>query len=172
MIKGIFIDCDGVLTTGTYLYSSEGKVMKEFSSRDSKGIKQALEKGIFVKVISEDITGSEITKKRCNDMHIDLFIAKNPEDKLRIAEKICEENKVTLKECAFIADDIGDMALLTKIGLPVAVSGAVDQIKKFALENGGFVTQQEGGKGAVREAIEIILSQRKQLYLRLESGKD
>jgi len=158
-IETIFIDCDGVLTTGSYFYTEDGKFLKEFSSMDGKGYAQAKEKGIHLLVISEepDERGFNITKKRCEDQKVDLAHAKNPEDKLAIAKKYAAGKRITLKECAFIADDIGDWFLFKEVGLPIAVANAYDQLKEFAEENSGYVTKRSGGRGAVREAIEWIL---------------
>lgn len=159
MIKMILMDCDGVLTSGTYFYTEEGKFLKEFSSMDGKGFSQAKEKGIYILVITEepDKKGFNITKKRCEDQKIDLARAKNPEDKLAIAKKYAAERKIALEECAFIADDIGDWFLFKEVGLPIAVANACEKLKKFAKTNNGYVTKRSGGKGAVREAIEWIL---------------
>lgn len=158
-IKAIFIDCDGVLSTGSYFYTAEGKFLKEFSSVDGKGFSQAKEKGISILVISEepDERGFNITKKRCEDQKIELARAKNPEDKLAVAKKYAAEKGFTLEECAFMADDIGDWPLFKEVGLPIAVSSAQKKIKEFAKENNGYVTERSGGRGAVREVIEWII---------------
>lgn len=158
-IKIIFLDCDGVLTTGSFFYTEDGKFLKEFSSMDGKGFSQAKKKGIHILVISEEPheKGINITKKRCEDQKIDFAHAKNAESKLLIAKKYAEERGATLKECAFIADDIGDWFLFKEVGLPIAVANAYKKLKKFAEDNNGYITQHFGGRGAVREAIEWIL---------------
>ena len=158
-IKIIFLDCDGVLTTGSYFYTEEGKFLKEFSSMDGKGFSQAKEKGVHILVISEepDEKGFNITKKRCEDQKVELVRAKNPEDKLAIAKKYAAERGITLQECAFIADDVGDWCLFREAGLPISVANAHKKLKEFARVNNGYVTRRFGGRGAVREAIEWIL---------------
>ena len=158
-IRAIFIDCDGVLTTGSYFYTEDGKFLKEFSSMDGKGFAQAKERGIHMLVISEepDERGFNITKKRCKDQKVDLAHAKNPEDKLIIAKEFAKKRGFTLKECVFIADDIGDWPLFKEVGLPIAVANAYEALKEFAKKNNGYVTKRSGGRGAVREALEWIL---------------
>jgi len=159
-IKAIFLDCDGVLTTGSYFYTDKGKFLKEFSSMDGKGFSQAKEKEIYILVITEepDERGFNITKKRCEDQKVDLINARNPEDKLTIAKKYLSKWGVTLEECAFIADDMGDWSLFKEVGLPIAVANAYEKMKEFARKNNGYITKRPGGKGAVREAIEWILN--------------
>jgi YrbI family 3-deoxy-D-manno-octulosonate 8-phosphate phosphatase len=158
-IKIIFLDCDGVLSTGSFFYTEDGKFLKEFSSMDGKGFSQAKKNGIHLLVISEEPheKGVNITKRRCEDQKIDFAHAKNPEDKLLIAKKYADKKGVVLKECAFVADDIGDWFLFREVGLPVAVANAYNKLKIFAKENNGYITQLSGGRGAVREAIEWIL---------------
>lgn len=158
-IKAIFIDCDGVLTTGSYFYSKEGKLLKEFSAMDGKGYAQAKKIGINILVITEepDDKGFNITKKRCEDQRVELERAKDPKDKLRIAKEYAFKKGVTLEGCAFIADDIGDWLLFKEVGMPIAVANAYEKLKEFAKKKRGYVTKHHGGRGAVREAIEYII---------------
>jgi YrbI family 3-deoxy-D-manno-octulosonate 8-phosphate phosphatase len=158
MIKAILMDCDGVLTNGTYYYTKDGKTMKLFSSIDSKGIKQAQSRNIRLSVISEDPTGFEITKSRCDDMQILVYQASNAEDKLSLARELCGNWGISLAECAFIGDDIGDLHILGEVGMPIAVANATKEIKDLVHRREGYITNMAGGHGAVREAIEWILA--------------
>lgn len=162
MIKAIFLDCDGVLTTGSYFYSEKGKFLKEFSSIDGKGFSKAKQKEIHILVITEepDEKGFAITKKRCEDQRIELAHATSPKDKLKIAKKYATNWKISLEECAYIADDIGDLFLFKEVGLPIAVFNACDELKDFAKKK-GYITKRPGGNGAVREAIEWVLKNQK-----------
>lgn len=158
-IKAIFLDCDGVLSTGSFFYTAQGKFAKEFSCLDGKGFSKAKKEGIKILVITEepDPAGFEITKKRCDDQRIDVIRADDPKDKLSIAKQYASKWNINLSECAFIADDIGDMFLLNEVGIPIAVSNAVPEIKEFVQKKGSYITKLSGGHGAVREAIEWIL---------------
>lgn len=159
-LKVIFLDCDGVLSTGSFFYNSDGKVFKEFSSMDGKGFYKAKINNILILAITEepDNKGFNITKKRCEDQNIELIRAKNAQDKLTIANSFCKKNKVKLKDCVFIADDIGDWKLFTKVGLPIAVNNAHKSLIEYAIKKGGYVTERQGGRGAVREGIEWAIS--------------
>jgi len=162
MIKTIFLDADGVLSTGSFFYTSDGKFMKEFSCLDGKGFTKAKKKNIHILVITEepDELGFGITQKRCEDQNINYVRAEDPQDKLSVAEAHCEEWGIGLSESAFIADDIGDFYLLREVGIPIAVSNATTEIKKIAEKERGYVTDKKGGHGAVREAIEWLLGKR------------
>ena len=158
-LKAIFIDCDGVLSTGSFFYDSTGKAFKEFSSMDGKGFKKARDNNVLILVITEepDKRGFEITKKRCDDQNIELIKAKNAHDKLIIATSFCKKNNIELKDTAFIADDIGDWELFTKVGFPIAVNNAHETLVEYSKNNRGYVTKRFGGRGAVREGIEWVI---------------
>lgn len=158
-IKNIFVDCDGVLSTGSFFYTSEGKTFKEFSSMDGKGFHKAKINNISILVITEepDDKGFNISKSRCNDQRINIIRAKDSYDKLTIAKEFCQKNGFSLDNCAFIADDIGDWDLFTNVSLPIAVKNAHESLIDYVLENSGYVTKRLGGRGAVREAIEWVI---------------
>ena len=160
MIKAILMDCDGVLTDGTYHYSKDGKIMKLFSAIDSKGVEQALSENIHLAVISEDPTGFEITEVRCRDMKIPTYQVKGAEGKLRLARELCQRWQITLAECTFIGDDIGDIDILNEVGIPIAVANATEKVKQVVTTRKGYLTGRPGGYGAVREAIDWTLSRK------------
>ena len=157
MVQIILMDCDGVLTDGTYLYSQEGKVYKVFSAIDSKGITRAKKKGIYFAVISEDPTGFDINKARCKDLNIDYYKAANSKDKLNITEKLVAVKNCTIEDVAYIGDDIGDLHVLKSVGFPTAVSNATPPVKLLVEKRGGYISNLQGGKGVVREIIEYFL---------------
>lgn len=163
-VKAIFLDCDGVLTTGSYFYSKDGKYLKEFSARDGKGYAMAREKGINILVISEepDVHGREITKKRCQDQKVDVIFADSPNNKLDIAKNKCEELSISLEDCAYIGDDVGDWPLLKEVGFSITVANATKETVSLVKKRKGYVTSTRGGKGAVREAIEHIIELNKE----------
>jgi len=162
VIKAILMDCDGVLTDGTYLYTKKGKYMKRFSCIDSKGIKQGQKEGIYFAVISEDPSGYKVTQARCKDMGVDFYKAATAQHKAIIAENILNQMDIKFEKCAYIADDMGDVHILKKVGLPIATANAVVEIKELVKSRGGYITKIQGGKGAVREAIEWILKKNKE----------
>ena len=151
------MDCDGVLTDGTYHYSEDGKTHKVFSAIDSKGITRGKRKGVYFAVISEDPTGFNINKARCKDLNVDYYKAANPEDKLNIAKKIVATKNCTLEDVAYIGDDIGDLHVLKSVGYPTSVSNATLPVKLLVEKRGGYRSNLQGGKGAVREIIEYLL---------------
>jgi 3-deoxy-D-manno-octulosonate 8-phosphate phosphatase (KDO 8-P phosphatase) len=74
-------------------------------------------------------------------------------NKLEVYERILADTQYTPDEVAYVGDDLVDIPLLRRVGLAVAVADAVDEVKATA----HLITQRPGGRGAVREVIELIL---------------
>ena len=158
MISIIFLDCDGILTTGTYIYDDSGKQYKEFSSVDSNGISEALERGVTVEVISSDPTGGDINEARCNDMGIPYHRAVE-QSKDVVASRRLEELGEEWGSVAMMGDDVTDIEVLKQAQVPVTVPNAVEEVKQIVRERDGYVTNRQGGRGAVAEAIRYILDE-------------
>ncbi len=151
-IKLLLMDCDGVLTDGKLYFSAIGEELKVFNVRDGQGIVMWHEAGFR----SGIITGRDaerIIKKRADELGIRYLRARS-EDKIRDFNEILADADVRTEETAFIGDDIGDLGLLQKVGLPIAVADAVEEVKQTAI----FTTRLNGGAGAVREVIDLLLA--------------
>ncbi|UOY10285.1 HAD hydrolase family protein [Methanonatronarchaeum sp. AMET6-2] len=159
MISVLFLDCDGILTTGKYLYSDNGKQYKEFSSIDSNGIALAKKKGIRVEVISSDSTGDGINEARCQDIGIPYNRAINL-DKKNVAIKRLKSLDKDWSEVASMGDDITDINLLKKSLIPITVPNAIDKVKSLVEDKNGYITERRGGDGAVAEAIRYLVYER------------
>jgi len=94
---------------------------------------------------------TRILERRAKDMHV----AKVYSDyrKLKVYEKVVKKFKVKDEEACFIGDDLIDLPVLKRVGLSVAPPEAVEEVKNSC----HYITKKSGGKGAVRELIEIIL---------------
>lgn len=156
MISVLYLDCDGVLTTGTYLYDDSGKQYKKFSSIDSNAIKEANEAGLTVEVISSDPTGDDINEARCQDMGVPYHraIDRSKED---VARDRLDALGVGWDEVAAMGDDVTDRELLRLAAFPLTVPHAAADIDEVVSENDGYTTEKFGGRGAVAEAIRHLL---------------
>jgi 3-deoxy-D-manno-octulosonate 8-phosphate phosphatase (KDO 8-P phosphatase) len=157
MISILFLDCDGILTTGTYIYDDSGKRYKEFSSVDSNGIFEAENNGIRVEVISSDPTGDDINEARCRDIGIPYHRAIDI-NKQTIATQRLNSLNCDWDEVAAMGDDITDIDLLTQAQMAITVPNAVDRVQKLVEERNGYITDRQGGEGAVAEAIRHLIS--------------
>jgi 3-deoxy-D-manno-octulosonate 8-phosphate phosphatase (KDO 8-P phosphatase) len=70
---------------------------------------------------------------------------------------LIKKYKVTKEEICFIGDDLIDIGLMRKVGLPVAVNDASDMVKKAAR----YITAKGGGDGAVREVVDLVIKAQK-----------
>ncbi|MFO7496374.1 MAG: HAD hydrolase family protein [Desulfobacterales bacterium] len=149
-VKLLLLDVDGVLTRGEIIYGDDGSETKIFDVRDGLGIRLLMAAGIGVGIV----TGrrSQALSHRCANLGI-THLYDAVRDKAALLDGICRETRISAAEMAFIADDLPDVALLARVGTPIAVADAHELVKARAV----FQTRAKGGAGAVREACEAIL---------------
>jgi 3-deoxy-D-manno-octulosonate 8-phosphate phosphatase (KDO 8-P phosphatase) len=151
-IKLIIFDVDGVFTDGSLLMDDNGIETKMFHVLDSQGIKLLQQTPVQIAIISgRKSSGTEIRmKQQLKIEHVFL----GDSNKLPIYENIIKKLNLADHEVAFVGDDLPDLPVLRRVGLPMTVPDAVSEVMKHA----AFVTQKRGGKGAVREVCEAIMS--------------
>lgn len=149
-IKLLLLDVDGVLTDGRIVYDSRGRDSKFFNVHDGLGVFVLHKSGIKTVLITAK--SSKTIFPRAKDMKVaEVFADIFP--KTAVLDKILKKYKVSLDEICFVGDDLVDLALMRKVGLPIAVANAALEIKEAA----AYVTKHSGGHGAVREVVELIL---------------
>ncbi len=148
-VKLLILDVDGVLTKGEIIYDSSGKELKVFNVKDGLGVYIIGKAGI--KVVLLTAKDSKAVRKRAHDMGADLYGGVLPKEK--VLSVIKKKYNVTDKEICFVGDDLIDIGVMRKVGLPIAVKDAPEDVRKAAV----YVTKHKGGEGAVREVIERIL---------------
>ena len=153
-IRLLLMDVDGVLTNGTVCLQAfpDGSVaeLKVFNAHDGAGVKLAS----IVGLRSGMITGrnSPATTQRAHEMGVE-FVFQGQARKTAAYEEILQRAGVKDEETAYIGDDLPDLPLLKRAGLAVAVGDAVVEVKRAA----HYVTRANGGGGAAREVVELIL---------------
>jgi len=152
-IQLLLLDVDGVLTDGAIIYNHDGSEIKIFNVKDGLGLKLAMAAGIKVGIV----TGrkSQALDHRCRDLGIQYLFA-GIQDKAKILDKISEQTGVGPEHTAYIGDDLPDLSLMRRVGLPIAVADA----HKTVLEKADWTTSAAGGCGAVREVCETLLKAR------------
>lgn len=146
----LLLDVDGVLTTGQVIYNDAGQETKVFDVRDGLGLRLLGEAGIPVGII----TGrrSMALVHRCNNLGITL-LKDGVRDKAAVLKTILEETGISADQTAFVGDDLPDLPVMRRVGVPIAVGDAHDLVKQAAV----WTTISRGGQGAVREISEGIL---------------
>ena len=150
-VKWILMDVDGTLTDGSLLVLPDGEELKTYHVRDGLGILLAHLAGLKTGIITGKTSKSlEIRSDRLKIAELHQGIL----DKKPILDKIMKRNGLTAREVAFIGDDLGDLEVIKSVGFSAAVADSHPEVKKHS----HFICQNPGGKGAVREFIEFILS--------------
>jgi 3-deoxy-D-manno-octulosonate 8-phosphate phosphatase (KDO 8-P phosphatase) len=149
-IKLLLLDVDGVLTDGKIVYDSRGRDMKFFDVHDGLGVYLLYRTGI--KTILITAKSSRAILPRARDMRVEEVFA-DVSPKTKVLNRILTKYKVDISEVCFVGDDLVDLCLMKKVGLPIAVFNAVPEIKQAA----AYISLRQGGCGAVREIAELIL---------------
>jgi 3-deoxy-D-manno-octulosonate 8-phosphate phosphatase (KDO 8-P phosphatase) len=153
-IKVLLMDVDGTMTDGgvTLLSQADGSALeiKTFDAHDGQGLTLAHTAGIRTGCI----TGRESSAllRRAHEMKMEFIYMKQPL-KMPAYEEILKKAGVSDAAVGYVGDDLPDIPLLKRVGLAVAVGDAAPEVKKAA----HYTTKAVAGRGAIREAIELIL---------------
>jgi 3-deoxy-D-manno-octulosonate 8-phosphate phosphatase (KDO 8-P phosphatase) len=154
-IKLFLCDVDGVLTDGSIFIGGE-REFKRFNIRDGLGLVCARRAGLKVGWVSA--RPSLATKLRADELKIDFLVQQGDStSKTQAVENLLAQENLDWREVCFVGDDVIDLGPLTRAGLAIAVGDAVPEAKAAA----HFTTKAAGGRGAVREAVELILKAQK-----------
>jgi 3-deoxy-D-manno-octulosonate 8-phosphate phosphatase (KDO 8-P phosphatase) len=150
-VRLLVLDVDGVLTDGRLFYGAKGEMLKAFHVRDGHGIKEVMNAGITVAILSG--RRSEAVARRARELGI-RHVVQGAHDKLAALRKLAKARKVTLQQCACVGDDTPDVPILEACGLGIAVADAHPD----ALSVADLVTKTSGGHGAVREVCDWLMA--------------
>lgn len=149
-IKILLMDVDGVLTDGRFYYSDEGAEFKAFDVKDGFAIRMGGIAGLKFGIITGKM--SSIVERRAKELGI-TEVHQGYFDKLEVYNGIKSRNGLTDAECAYIGDDLFDLSVISQVGFSACPADAVDEVKNTV----DFIASHKGGRGAVRELIEMIL---------------
>ncbi|MDX2119940.1 MAG: HAD hydrolase family protein [Gemmatimonadota bacterium] len=153
-IKLLALDVDGVLTNNAiYLGLVEGQRIefKQFDIQDGLAMGLARRMGLVLAWVSGRY--SDATTLRAAELRIDEVIQDKGARKVPAMTEMLLRRGLGWEEVAFLGDDLADVPVLRRVGLPMAVANAVDEVKGLV----SYTTRAPGGSGAVREAIEALL---------------
>jgi len=161
-IRLLALDVDGVLTDGRIIYGNGGEELKAFNIKDGLGIKALQRSGVRVVLITG--RSSAIVERRADELGIDPVL-QGREDKLDALRELCASLGVDLNECAYMGDDLPDLAAIEAAGLGLTVADGCRAVRRAA----DWSSSLPGGAGAVREACDALLEARDELAA-LEAG--
>jgi 3-deoxy-D-manno-octulosonate 8-phosphate phosphatase (KDO 8-P phosphatase) len=149
-IKAIAFDVDGVFTDGSIIPMNDGNLLRIQNAKDGFAVRLAVLKKFPTAIITGAFSPS--VKERFERIGVpDIYIRSR--DKFPDFTDYCRKHSFELSEVAFMGDDIPDIPVLMKCGLPCCPADAVPEVKAVC----EFISSRNGGKGAVREIIEQLL---------------
>ena len=149
-VRLFLCDVDGILTE-TSVWMGGTDELKRFNIQDGLGLRLLQQEGIKVGWISN--RPSFATVARANDLKIDFLQQNHDGNKVNGVAEILKQTGLEWSHICYMGDDIVDLGALKRAGLAVTVPNAIAEAKKLA----HYVTTLEGGHGAVREVIDLIL---------------
>jgi len=149
-IRMLILDVDGVLTDGGIILDNDGNEFKAFHVRDGHGIKMLGKIGVHVALITGRY--SQVVDRRALELGI-AEVYQRCHAKAVAYEQLMSKFSLSDDQVAYVGDDVVDIALLKRVGLPVVVADAAEEAKKHAL----LITSNRGGRGAVREVTDLLI---------------
>ena len=146
----LIMDVDGVLSDGRIIYDEFGDELKCFDVQDGAGLVFWRRAGFKSAIITGRKT--RLVKRRANEMRVDCLIQKTLH-KLPAYDKLLRRFRVSHEQVCAMGDDLMELPILRRAGLAVAVPDAVPEVKAVS----HYTTTRLGGRGAVRETIELLL---------------
>lgn len=149
-IKYWIIDVDGTMTDGGIYYDMHGNETKKFCTKDAAGFFAAQNSGMRVMVL----TGRECaaTERRMKELHVELLY-QNIKNKAEFLKKFMETNSISSNEIAYIGDDLNDIPPMRMAGFIGCPADSCKEVREIA----DYISEKNGGCGAVRDIIEYAL---------------
>jgi 3-deoxy-D-manno-octulosonate 8-phosphate phosphatase (KDO 8-P phosphatase) len=149
-VRLLLFDVDGVLTNGEVIMHGDGSESKAFHIRDGAAIVWAQRAGLTVGLLSARSSGA--TAHRAAQLAVRI-VEQGVKSKIAAYEQIIRDAKVDDGDVAYMGDDLLDLQVLARVGLSAAPADAAPEVR----ERVDWVSTVAGGRGAVRELVELVL---------------
>ena len=149
-IKLLALDVDGVLTDGSLTFAEDGTEYKTFNAKDGQGIVCLNNAGFITAIITARQNGT--VEHRAKNLKI-TELYQGVKFKLPVLEEILNKYNLSFENVAYMGDDLPDICIMEKVGLPCCPNDAVEEVQKVCK----FKSKYDGGRGAVRELCNLIL---------------
>lgn len=149
-INTFIFDVDGVLTDGFLYVFADGEQVRAFNIKDGFAIKHAIQQGYRVAIISgknEPGVRNRLEDLGIEDIHLGI------EDKVETFEDYLYMQGIHPATVAYMGDDMPDLDVMQRCGFRACPADAADDIQEIS----NFISTKDGGRGAVRELIEMIM---------------
>jgi 3-deoxy-D-manno-octulosonate 8-phosphate phosphatase (KDO 8-P phosphatase) len=149
-IRLLLTDVDGVLTDGGVILDNAGVESKCFNIRDGLGIRLWQEAGGMAGIVTG--RSSQVVELRASELEMEV-VRQAVKEKLPEVEAIATTLGLRAEQIAYVGDDLPDVPTIRYAGLGIAVADAPEEVRAAA----DYVTSVPGGRGAVREVVELVL---------------
>jgi len=149
-VRMVLLDVDGVLTDGRIYMRSGGGEGRAFHARDGHGVRMGQRGGLLFGIISGRET--TVVSERASELYI-TEVHQGVYDKLECLNGIVERLKLSPEDVCFVGDDMVDVPVMRRVGLAVAPADASPEVREVA----HYVTELPGGRGVVREVVDLVL---------------
>jgi 3-deoxy-D-manno-octulosonate 8-phosphate phosphatase (KDO 8-P phosphatase) len=149
-VRLAIFDVDGVMTDGTVYLGPRGEAFKAFNILDGHGVKMLHEAGIATAIISG--RRSKAVARRAKELDM-RHVEQGAKDKVEVFQRLTKRLGVKASDCAYMGDDVQDVAVMRLCGFAVSVPNAAREARAAA----HWVTTAAGGHGAVREFCELVV---------------
>jgi 3-deoxy-D-manno-octulosonate 8-phosphate phosphatase (KDO 8-P phosphatase) len=149
-LRLLLFDVDGVLTDGSVFINADGSEQKRFFIRDGAAIVWAQRAGLLVGLLSG--RASDATTRRAAELSIPIVLQGQPDKRIAYGRLLAERG-LRDEHVAYMGDDLMDLPVLTRAGLSAAPADAIGDV----LTRVHWVSRYDGGRGAAREMIEMVL---------------
>ncbi len=149
-MKLLILDVDGILTDRRIILGSDGIQYKAFDVQDGFGLVLARKAGLKIAIITAE--KSQVVTRRARQLKVN-WIAQFARDKAKAFARCLAHFKIPASQVAYVGDDLLDLPILIRVGLAATASNACPEVKRRV----HYVTRASGGRGAVREVVEMIL---------------
>lgn len=161
----IISDIDGVWTDGTFYKGTDGKEFKKFNVNDGVGVAMARAAGYKIALISGRF--SPATKYRAKELKIE-DVYNGGLNKIHAYEELKTKYNIVDSEIAYVGDDLIDIPVMEKVGVPIAVENAIQDVKEISI----YTTKVAGGFGAFRDATSWLIDKQGRMEEVIKSMKE
>lgn len=159
-LRILLLDVDGVMTDGGIILIGADLEAKRFDVQDGMGISLLRSSGLMTGIVTS--RSSEVVQRRAKELGMEELF-QGVRHKPQVLEQLREKYGIEPSQAAFVGDDIQDVPIMRLVGVPIAVQNAIPEVKEASV----YVTNAQGGHGAIREVAEWLLDlrgDREQVY--------
>lgn len=149
-VEAIVFDVDGVMTDGGIIPLADGDFIRKYYAKDGYALAYAVKHGLNIGVISGGF--GKILESRMNRLGIEHRYL-GCMDKIAAIDDFIAKTGVKRENVIYMGDDIPDLEVLRHVGIPVAPADACSEVLQAAV----YISEYNGGTGAVRDIIEQVM---------------